>query len=124
MTILVVDDDTGIREMLTIFLTFNGYAAVAVANGAEALAYLQQQPVLPHLILLDLTMPIMDGIVFHQAQQQDARLMHIPVVVMSAVEEVLAAQVSAEAYLPKPIDFDALLALVEQHSSQSHQRGV
>jgi CheY-like chemotaxis protein len=75
------------------------------------------------LILLDLTMPVMDGVAFHQAQQQDARLMGIPVVVMSAVEEVMAAQVTAEAYLPKPIDFDGLLPLVEQYCSQSRQHG-
>src|SRR5436309_2009832 len=58
MTILVIDDDAGIRELLTIFLSFKGYSALAVANGAEALAYLQQTA-LPQLILLDLTMPVM-----------------------------------------------------------------
>jgi two-component system, chemotaxis family, chemotaxis protein CheY len=124
MTILIVDDDAGIRELLTIFLNFNCYSAVGVANGAEALAYLQQPTLLPQLILLDLTMPVMDGVAFHQAQQQDSRLMSIPVVVMSAVEEVLAFQVTAEAYLPKPIDFDALLPLVEQYCSQSRQHGI
>ena len=124
MTILIVDDDAGIRKLLTIFLNFKGYPAMSVANGAEALAYLQQQLPLPQLILLDLTMPLMDGVAFRQAQQQDPRLMRIPVVVMSAVEEVLAQQVTVEAYLPKPVDFDALLSLVEQYCSQSRQRGM
>jgi DNA-binding response OmpR family regulator len=123
MTILIVDDDAGIRELLFIFLTFNGYDAVGVANGAAALAYLQQAPALPHLILLDLTMPVMDGVAFRHAQQQDAHLMCIPVVVMSAVADVLAPQLTAEAYLPKPIDFDVLLPLVEQYCHQSQQRG-
>src|SRR5690349_4058020 len=58
MAILIVDDNMGIRELLTIFCTFKGYPAVGVANGAEALAYLQQQSPLPELILLDLTMPV------------------------------------------------------------------
>jgi CheY-like chemotaxis protein len=124
MTILIVDDDAGIRELLSIFLNFKGYSAVGVANGAEALAYLQQQLPLPQLILSDLTMPVMDGVAFRRAQQQDSRLMGIPVVVMSAVEEVLAPQMTAEAYLPKPIDFDTLLPLVEQYCSQSRQLGV
>jgi CheY-like chemotaxis protein len=124
MTILIVDDDAGIRELLSIFLNFKGYSAVGVANGAEALAYLQQQLPLPQLILSDLTMPVMDGVAFRQAQQQDSRLMGIPVVVMSAVEELLGPQMTAEAYLPKPIDFDTLLPLVEQYCSQSRQRGV
>jgi CheY-like chemotaxis protein len=95
-----------------------------VQYGAEALASLQQQLPLPQLILLDLTMPVMDGVAFHHAQRQDSRLMRIPVVVMSAVEELLAPQVTAEAYLSKPIDFDALLPLVEQYCSQSRQRGT
>jgi CheY-like chemotaxis protein len=124
MTILIVDDDAGIRELLSIFLNFKGYSAVGVANGAEALAYLQQQLPLPQLILSDLTMPVMDGVAFRHAQQQDSRLMGIPVVVMSAVEEVLGPQMTAEAYLPKPIDFDTLLPLVEQYCSQSRQLGV
>ena len=124
MTVLIIDDDAGIRELLTIFLSFKGYPALGVANGAEALAYLQQQTLLPQLIMLDLTMPVMDGVAFRHAQQQDAHLMSIPVVVLSAVEELLAPRVPANAYLPKPIDFDALLPLVEQYCYQSRQRGM
>ncbi len=124
MTILVIDDDAGIRELLTIFLSFKGYPAVGLANGAAAIAYLQQQTPLPQLILLDLTMPVMDRVAFRHAQQQDPHLMSIPVVVMSAVEELLAPQVPADAYLPKPIDFDTLLPLIEQYCYQSRQRGM
>jgi CheY-like chemotaxis protein len=124
MTILIVDDDAGIRELLTIFLRFKGYPAFGVANGAEALAYLQQRVLLPQLIVLDLTMPVMDGVAFRHAQQQDPHLSAIPVVVMSAVEELLAPEVPADAYLPKPIEFDALLPLVEEYCEQSRQHGM
>src|SRR6266542_2962623 len=122
MTILVIDDDAGIRELVTIFLSFKGFPAVGLAHGAAAIAYLQQQAPLPQLILLDLTMPVMDRVAFRHAQQQDPHLMSIPVVVMSAVEELLAPQVPADAYLPKPIDFDTLLPLIEQYCYQSRQR--
>jgi CheY-like chemotaxis protein len=124
MTILIIDDDAGIRELLTIFLSFKGYPALGVANGAEALAYLQQRTPLPQLIVLDLTMPVMDGVAFRHAQKQNPHLSAIPVVVMSAVEDLLAPEVPADAYLPKPIDFDALLPLVEQYCYQSRQRGM
>ena len=124
MTILIVDDNVGIRELLTIFLTFKGYPAVGVADGAEALAYLQQQSPLPQLILLDLTMPVMDGVAFRHAQQQDSRLASIPLVVMSGVEEELAPQLTADAYLLKPINFDTLLPLVEQYCSQGRQHAA
>ena len=123
MTILIIDDDASIRELLIIFLNFKGYHALGLANGAEALAYLQQNP-LPQLILLDLTMPVMDGVAFRHAQQQDTHLMPIPVVMISAVDKLLAPQVMADAYLPKPIDFDALLPLVAQYCEQSRQRGI
>lgn len=122
LTILVVDDDAGIRELLTIFLNFKGYPTLGAANGAEALACLQQPP-LPQLILLDVTMPVMDGVAFRHAQQQDTRLMSIPVVVMSAVAELLAPQLMADTFLSKPIDFDLLLPLVERYCYQSRELG-
>lgn len=123
MSILIIDDDAGIRELLALFLSYKGYTARGVANGAEALACLEQPPV-PQLILLDLNMPVMDGVTFRHVQQQEAHLSGIPTVVMSAVEELLAPQIQADGYLPKPIDFDALLALVEQYCEQSRQHGT
>ena len=126
MTILVVDDDVGIRHLLTVFLTHKGYSAVGVANGAEALHYLQHNPVRPELILLDLMMPVMDGVVFRRHQQQTPEFAAIPVVVLSATAEMQehALKLRAAAYLPKPIDLDTLLALVEQYCQQSRQRGA
>jgi two-component system chemotaxis response regulator CheY len=125
MTILIIDDDAAIRQMVTVFLEYKGYSAISVANGAEALTHLQHIRALPQLLLLDLMMPVMDGATFRHAQQQDPQLATIPVVVLSAAEtiEELAPRLTAEAYLPKPIDFDALLTLVEQYCAQSRQRG-
>ena len=126
MTILIVDDDSAIRQMVTVFLEYKGYPAISVANGAEALTHLQHHRVLPQLMLLDLMMPVMDGATFRHAQQQDRQLATIPVVVLSGAEtiEEQAPLLTAEAYLPKPIDFDALLTLVEQYCAQSQQRGM
>lgn len=123
MSILIVDDDAGIRQLVTLFLEHKGYQAVSVANGLEALNHLQHSQ--PELILLDLMMPVMDGAGFLHTQQQDPQLAVIPVVVMSAAENIQAQtpKLSANSYLPKPIDFDALIALVEQHCSQGRQHG-
>lgn len=124
MTILIVDDDAGIRELVRIFLAHKGHTAVSVSNGQEALTYLDRQP-LPELILLDLMMPVMDGATFREVQRQQPRLARIPVVVMSAAEniEAQAPTLTADAYLPKPIDFDALLAVAEQYGGQQRQAG-
>jgi two-component system, OmpR family, response regulator CpxR len=126
MTILIVDDDAGIRQLLLLFLEHKGYTATTVANGREALNQLQSNQPLPMLILLDLMMPVMDGAAFRQAQQADPRIAAIPVVVLSAAESV-ESQVpllTADAYIPKPIEFDNLLQVVEQYYQRSRAHGM
>ena len=126
MTILIIDDDAGIRQLLSVFLTHKGFTPLSAANGLEALTELQANAALPDLILLDLMMPIMDGAAFRSAQRADAALASIPVVVMSAAEniEAQAPALTADAYLPKPIDFDMLTGLIEQYAGQSRAHGI
>jgi CheY-like chemotaxis protein len=125
MTILIVEDDPGIRQLLRLFLEHKGYTAKSAANGREALKQLQPDQPLPVLILLDLMMPIMDGAAFRQAQQADPRIAAIPVVVLSVAEsiEAQAPLLTANAYLPKPIEFDSLLQVVEQYCKRSREHG-
>jgi CheY-like chemotaxis protein len=117
MSILIVDDDISIRNMLRLFLSHNGYAVAEASNGAEALDMLRQTSRLPHLILLDLMMPVMNGVEFRDAQRQDGSLAHIPVALISAAENLQekAPQLDADAYIPKPIDFPELLATVGRY---------
>src|SRR5687768_7806945 len=82
--ILIVDDDWCIRETFKNILEFDGYPVHTAENGSEALELLGQLDDLPHLILLDLMMPIMTGIQFLDAKRQDPRIAGIPVIVMSA----------------------------------------
>jgi CheY-like chemotaxis protein len=126
MTILVIDDDTDIRKLLTVFLVHNGYTAVPVPHGMAALDHLQWHEPLPELILLDMVMPVMDGAAFRRTQQDDARLANIPVILMTGAENlsVQAPTLSADAYLPKPFDFTTLLKLVEHYCGQSRERGL
>jgi CheY-like chemotaxis protein len=126
MTIMIIDDDGGIRELITLYLAHNGYAAISASNGKEALDQLERDQVPPQLILLDLMMPVMDGAEFRQAQLAAPQLAGIPVIVMSAAENIesQAPALTANAYLPKPVDFDALLQLVQQYSQQTRQQGA
>lgn len=115
-TVLVVEDDFDIRDLLVFVLSNNGYRATGVANGREAIAHLRQkQPA--DLILLDLMMPIMDGWEFRAAQKSDPTLNDVPVVLLSATEEVKeqAGPLEAAAYLRKPIDLGQLLATVGRY---------
>jgi DNA-binding response OmpR family regulator len=124
MAIMVADDEEGIRQMLTLFLAHHGYAVVGVSNGAQALDRLQHSTELPDLILLDIMMPVMDGVAFRQAQKQLALASDIPVVVMSAAADLpeQMRMLQAAAALPKPIDFDTLLALVKRYCLHDQQR--
>lgn len=115
--ILVVDDNRSLREALVTLLEGRGFGARGVANGREALQTLRGG-FDACLILLDMTMPIMDGRKFRAAQQQDPALADIPVVVMAALSDPgeTASELGAIGGLAKPIaDVEPLVQLVSEH---------
>ena len=117
VTILIVEDETPIRSVITEILEYEGYPVASVRNGIEALAYLRQQAELPRLILLDLGMPVMTGWAFREEQQRDPRLAHIPVIIMSATIQLdrTAAALNATGFLDKPVDIHTLLSKVARY---------
>jgi CheY-like chemotaxis protein len=114
--ILVVEDDQGLRDTIVEILEAAGYEVSGAANGAEALARLGREP-LPDLILLNLTMPVMDGWEFREQLRQDATLASTPIVVLSGVPDESQALTSlgVEDYLTKPVTIEHLLATVAQY---------
>ena len=109
--VLVVDDDGDIRASLSELLEDEGYRAPTAINGVEALDRLRQG-VHPCVILLDLMMPVMNGLEFRALQKADPELAGIPVVIISA--HARPADVDADAFLSKPVSVDRLLAVVER----------
>jgi CheY-like chemotaxis protein len=97
------------------YLNNQGYQAIGASNGQEAISHLQTAAK-TDLIILDLMMPIMDAWEFRQAQQQDPAIGQIPVVLISATDEVSdeVIPLAAAGYIRKPIDFGHLLATVEK----------
>jgi CheY-like chemotaxis protein len=113
--ILIVDDDADIREALLDVLSDHGYAVSAVSNGREALDYLQTGE-RPCLILLDLMMPVMNGSQFRTAQLSDPQLRDLPVLVISAGNDVDArSKALAAECMRKPLDLTRLLAVIARH---------
>ena len=114
--VLVVDDDTYIRDVVAQLLASEGYAVEEAANGAEALRIVTETARRPDLILLDLMMPVMDGWEFARRLQEHRPRLDIPIIVLSAAR--LPADrlgvTGAEAVLAKPFDLDELLEHVEQ----------
>jgi len=114
--ILVVDDEDTIREALVDILKDSGYEAVGAINGRDGLRKLHEARTPFSLILLDLTMPVLDGRGFRLQQRRDPAVAGIPVVVVSAYRDVavLAADLEAAAYLSKPLNLPALLEIVRK----------
>lgn len=82
-TVLVVEDDDDLRELLAMILEKEGYRVLTAVHGGDALAVLAEAPEAPDLVLLDLLMPIMGGLEFRRRQLQDPRLAPIPVLILS-----------------------------------------
>jgi len=117
--ILLVDDDRETSDILRFFLEREGYEVLLAHDGAEAL-HLMSERGEPDLILLDLSMPGMDGRGVMDALARHPAWVGIPVVVLTASWEVSAADVhalGADGLLRKPVTPDELLATVERYSS-------
>lgn len=114
--VLIVEDSEDLRYLMEIYLEGEGYEVSSVANGKEALDLLHESSELPSVILLDLMMPVMDGFQFRREQQRDDRLSPIPVVLMTAGQDIKgdAARIHADAFLKKPIDIDDLRQAVDR----------
>jgi CheY-like chemotaxis protein len=105
-SLLVVDDNSMNRIMLSRYLAKLGYSATLVENGHQALEKLQSEPF--DLVLLDVEMPEMDGYQVLERLKANPRLRDIPVIMISAVEElesvVRCIELGAQDYLPKPFN--------------------
>ena len=114
LTILIVDDDLGIRLSVSDYLELAGYSVVMSENGQKALAMVSQYQ--PHLIVTDVTMPQMDGYeLIRQVRRQPAFRL-LPVIFLTARtntdERIKGYQLGCDAYLPKPFELSELAAVV------------
>ncbi len=115
--ILVVEDDTSIRELLVELLESEGYAVASANNGLEGLKFLETESA-PDLILIDLMMPVMDGYSFRTQQLQNSTWAKIPTVVMSAEANAKEKMknFNITAFLSKPVELDNILKTVARFS--------
>jgi CheY-like chemotaxis protein len=115
--ILVIEDDASIRELEKVALEFAGFHIHIAANGEEGLQLLQTVPS-PCLILLDLMMPVMDGWEFVSRLECDPALCRIPVVVLTAFDEI-GRPIRARSVLKKPVDIDCLFEIARHYCQLS-----
>jgi CheY-like chemotaxis protein len=115
--ILVIEDARDLQLLLGRLLEREGYTVSHAYNGQEALNLLRSSAMEPpSLILLDIMMPVMDGLQFRQEQQKDPLLASIPVIAMTAFAnpEGWAQKLGVTTLLKKPVSADVLLDLIEK----------
>ncbi|HEY9594087.1 MAG TPA: response regulator [Spirochaetia bacterium] len=122
MTILIVDDEAGLRNGLSKLLSLEGYATLEAGSAAEARAVLAANEV--HLLLLDLRLGEDDGLAL--LRELKAEEPSIPVVIITGHGDIYSAvecmKAGATNYIPKPIDHGLLLSIIEKESRAQRDR--
>jgi DNA-binding response OmpR family regulator len=124
-TILMIEDDTRLADMVTAYLAPSGYDVVHKTHGAAGLAHLKNGSPAPTLVILDLMLPDMDGLeICRHLRALPSPLNQLPVLMLSAkgdpMDRVIGLEVGADDYLAKPFEPRELLAriraLLRRHS--------
>jgi CheY-like chemotaxis protein len=118
--VLVVEDDPDIRQAMADLLEDDGYECMLAEHGLDALEALRQRT--PSLLLVDLVMPVMNGVELIDRLRGDARWRKLPIVVMTAEgQRIIGVDLESlnVRVLKKPVDIASLAQVVAEHSSVS-----
>jgi CheY-like chemotaxis protein len=126
--VLIVEDDPDIRESLQHFLESHGYLIRLASHGKEALAHLGRRP-RPAIIVLDMSLPVMDGHRLLTARKADEVLRSVPVIILSAAmarmsprdRALYATNYEVAAFLSKPADPHLVVEAVERHALKAEE---
>jgi CheY-like chemotaxis protein len=113
-TILVVDDELGSAEILSLILEEEGYRVSCAVNGQ--LALVQAREVVPDLVIVDYMMPLMNGAEFTRALRADPAFEHTRIILNSGLPEIAIRDqfTDYDAFLRKPFKVEALLSLISE----------
>lgn len=115
--VMVIDDSPTIRKLVAITLERIGYKVIAVPDGVQSLAKIEET--IPDLVLLDISMPYMDGYQVCKLLKGNAKTKHIPVLMLSGkdgfIDKVRARLAGSSGHISKPVDPNVLSAMVQKH---------
>ncbi|OGI10066.1 MAG: DNA-binding response regulator [Candidatus Margulisbacteria bacterium GWF2_35_9] len=121
--ILIVDDEKDIVELIKYNLIKSSYETIVAYDGKDAIKLIEKNK--PDLILLDWMLPGMDGIEVCKHVKGNRELNHIPIIMVSAkgeeFDKVLAFEIGADDYVPKPFSMKELLARIKAHLRRNNQ---
>ncbi|MBP2638028.1 MAG: response regulator with CheY-like receiver domain and winged-helix DNA-binding domain [Firmicutes bacterium] len=111
-TVLLVDDEQAIRELLALYLTKEGFTVLEAADGAEAL--IKNQEYKPDIIILDIMMPVLDGL---EVCRQIRKISSIPIIMLTSRAEdddrIMGLELGADDYVTKPFNSREVVARVK-----------
>lgn len=121
MRILIVEDNLAVRDLLDDVLTDQGYDTDIAGDGQAGVERAKARP--PDLVLMDLQLPVLDGVTATWLLRRDPSTRMIPVIAMSADDRLrrMGASIPADGLLPKPFDLDDLLTIVGQSAPASRR---
>jgi diguanylate cyclase (GGDEF)-like protein len=124
--ILVVEDDTDISNMLRIYFTSQGYEVLVAPRGGEALERCRQQ--LPHVIVLDIMLPDIDGYEVCTQLRTNLRTSHIPIIFLTQKDErsdrIAGLELGADDYITKPFDIEELRLRVQNAQRRAERESL
>jgi len=124
--ILVVEDDNDIANMLRIYFTSQGYEVVVTPRGGEALDRCRQQ--LPHVIVLDIMLPDIDGYEVCSRLRTNLRTSHIPIIFLTQKDErsdkIAGLELGADDYITKPFDIEELRLRVQNAQRRAERESL
>ena len=106
--ILIVDDERQVRDLLSKFVTREGYEAIVAPNGEEAIALAEEKD--PQLVLLDLKMPGIDGLEVSKRLRSKSKTRFIPIIMITALRDSKTEAITAgvDDFINKPFDLEEL----------------
>ncbi|MFL5307999.1 MAG: response regulator [Polyangia bacterium] len=111
--VLIVEDDRDVAATINDVVEERGYRAIRAENGREALASLENET--PALMLIDLFMPVMNGVELLKVIKKSPKLSVIPRIIMTAANDQMIGVREDVTVLYKPVDFDALTQLLHRY---------
>jgi diguanylate cyclase (GGDEF)-like protein len=124
--ILVVEDDIDISNMLRIYFSSQGYEVVVTARGGEAMDRCRAQ--LPHVIVLDIMLPDIDGYEVCSRLRTNLRTSHIPIIFLTQKDErsdkIAGLELGADDYITKPFDIEELRLRVQNAQRRAERESL
>ncbi|MEW6736842.1 MAG: response regulator [Acidobacteriota bacterium] len=122
--VLVIDDSPTVRKLVAVTLERHGYKVITAADGVQAMAKIEES--MPDLILLDITMPYMDGYQVCKVLKNNLSTKQVPVLMLSGkdgfIDKVRARMAGAVGHISKPVDPDTLLAALQKHLKTENKK--